>query len=168
MIYEAHRGSKTGRKRRKRKELLLKSNANAINLETGGDTLLKKKTNLNAMNAPLSRSASASEIDDHCWTRVDYQGGSNGRRNLTGSVNGSTIGGGELKENVRVTDEKEWPAYVQTASSARTKRLTTKFNGRNILSPVYDVSSDPDSSVPSTPVKEKKINGLKKIVKKFF
>lgn len=155
MIYETNRTSRSEnrRKRRKRKELLLKSNANAINLETGVNTLHRKNIN-KISNVPLSRSASASEIDEHTWGRIDYG------RNPTGQKR-------DIIDALR-QDENKYPAIFRTATSVRSKRLSGQLNGVSSLSPVYDVSSDQDSSIPSTPVKEKKVNGIKKIVKRFF
>lgn len=138
---------------------MLKSNANAINLETGdvGNVTAKKVAADSKGNAPLSRSASASEIDEHSWGRM-LMGAAGGRQPLA-----------TQKENVTLREEDELPVIFKTATSVRTKRLSVNnYNGKNTLSPVYDVSSDQDSSVPSTPIKEKKLNGLKKIVRKFF
>ena len=150
------------RRKRRRKELLLKSNAHAINLETG-DVRTLKATKLAAVqktNAPLSRSASASEIDEHSWGRYAYAGmidrGKAGQQSI------------EQKENVALLEENDFPGIFPTATSVRTKRLSVnQFNGKSVLSPVHDVSSDQDSSVPSTPIKEKRLN-IKKIMRKFF
>ena len=165
LIHEINRSSKaeSRRRKRKRKELLLKSNANAINLETGDVRNLraKKLAMANKNNAPLSRSASASEIDEHSWGRHPYAG-----INSRGSDRQPLI---EQKENVTSQEETELSNIFKMATSVRSKRISiSNFNGQNGLSSVYDVSSDQDSSVPSTPIKEKKMNGLKKIVKKFF
>lgn len=158
LIYETNRSSRSEnrRKRRKRKELLLKSNANAINLETG-DNLMNRKPLLNKFStAPLSRSASASEIDEHSWGRIDYS--------RTMHVDGKK----PTTESYRQDENKYPPPFFKTATSVRNKRLSGQLNGVPSLSPVYDVSSDQDSSLPSTPVKEKKVNGIKKMVKRFF
>lgn len=154
LIHEINRTSKSEnrRKRRKRKELLLKSNANAINLETGD--IMSKKNHINKItNAPLSRSASASEIDEHSWGTMDYNKNHNGERDIIDALR---------------QDENKYPPFFKTATSVRNKRLSGQLNGVSSLSPVYDVSSDQDSSQPSTPVKGKKVNGIKKIVKRFF
>ena len=157
LIYETHRSSRSEnrRKRRKRKELLLKSNANAINLETG-DNIINRKSVLNKFsNVPLSRSASASEIDEHSWGRIDY------RKNMN-------VADKSKADNFKQDENKYPQPLFKTATSVRNKRLSGQINGVSNLSPVYDVSSDQDSSLPSTPVKEKKVNGIKKIVKRFF
>lgn len=105
-------------------------------------------------NVPLSRSASASEIDEHSWGRIDYS------RGLNIDKKSST--------DFRQDENKYPPPFFKTATSVRNKRLSGQLNGVSSLSPVYDVSSDQDSSLPSTPVKEKKVNGIKKMVKRFF
>ncbi len=127
----------------------MKSNANAINLETG-DTLLKNKSNNTTNNAPLSRSASTSEINEQLWDHVNYH-------------HRSEFAAEDAKEN-----EFQYPTCFRTAVAVRTSRLSNQFNGKKVLSPVYDASTDQESSVPSTPIKEKKVNGIRKIVKKFF
>lgn len=151
LIFETHCTSKAGRRRKKRKELILKSNANAINLETG-DAILKTKTNSGRCNQPLSRSASVSEIA------------------------GETAWRNTSTELLRLSDSKKLSTRDCNISShsfrdanptARMRLAPIKTNDENDFSSFRKKSGDQDSAL-STSAKERKMNGIRKIVKKLF